>query len=81
MLMLMLPENGDTYEVRIMKPDPPYVAAFELRKFGTPAVWHVSVDRHGPACDCPDSIYRNRNNQPDERKCKHVRQLIEDGLL
>lgn len=41
-------------------------------------VYDVHFDRHGPACTCPDWVFR-KNNTPDV--CKHIEAMTRATLL
>lgn len=41
-------------------------------------VWHVSVNEWGPACDCPDRLFRGEKSGV---ACKHILSLVAVGLI
>lgn len=52
--------------------------AFRLAKDdGT--LYDVAQTPHGPACDCPDFLFRRDGIDPEG--CKHVRALVAHGLI
>ncbi len=52
--------------------------AFRLAKDdGT--LYDVAETPHGPACDCPDFLFRRDGVDPDG--CKHIRALVAHGLI
>jgi hypothetical protein len=52
--------------------------AFRLSKRdGT--LYDVAETIFGPECDCPDFVYRRDGLDPDG--CKHVRALVDHGLI
>lgn len=53
--------------------------AYSLRKVGADARYHAVATPHGPACDCPDYIFRREGIDP--AGCKHLRALKALGLL
>jgi hypothetical protein len=71
--------GGVAYHLRPLKPDPPAaVCAFRLRKFdGTE--YDVAQTAEGLSCDCPDFTFHREGNDP--QGCKHIRALVECGLL
>ncbi len=71
---------GETfYTVRPVGPDPDAaLKAFRLLKAdGT--LYDVAQTPFGPACDCPDFIYRRDGTDP--AGCKHVQALVAYGLI
>ncbi len=71
--------GGVAYHLRTLAPDPPAAArAFRLRKFdGTE--YDVAQTVEGLTCDCPDFTFHREGNDP--QGCKHIRALVECGLL
>ena len=71
--------GGVAYHLRPLTPDPPAAAhAFRLRKFdGTE--YDVAQTAEGLVCDCPDFTFHREGNDP--QGCKHIRALVECGLL
>jgi hypothetical protein len=51
---------------------------FRLLK-GDGATYDLVETRHGPACDCPDFIFRRDGIDPNG--CKHVQALVRHGLM
>lgn len=43
------------------------------------AVYDLAETRYGPSCDCPDYIFRRDGLDP--AGCKHVRALVQHGLI
>jgi hypothetical protein len=43
------------------------------------AVYDLSETSYGPACDCPDYIYRRDGLDPSG--CKHIKALVRHGLM
>ena len=41
--------------------------------------YDLSESRYGPSCDCPDYIFRRDGLDP--AGCKHVKALIQHGLI
>jgi hypothetical protein len=52
--------------------------AFRLSK-GDGTLYDVAQTIFGPQCDCPDFVYRRDGLDPDG--CKHVRALVDHGLI
>lgn len=76
---LLLEIGGTPYAMRPVACDPTVGRrAFRLLKDdGT--VYDVLQTEHGPECDCPDFIFRRDGLDPDG--CKHVRALVEVGMI
>lgn len=76
---LVLTIRETAYAVRPLRPDPALAArAYRLRK-GDGTLYDVAQTRHGPACDCPDFVYRRDGLDP--AGCKHVKALVAFGLI
>jgi hypothetical protein len=52
--------------------------AFRLTK-GDGIAYDVAQTAFGPQCDCPDFIFRRDGLDPEG--CKHVRALVDSGLI
>lgn len=79
------------YKVEDVRPDPrvayPAYSLTKGRMEAVPAedggyefvpdgeVWHVSVDKYGPMCDCPHRTYEKTH------RCKHISACVAVGLL
>ena len=76
---LMLLIRDTPYSVRRIACDPVVAdLAFRLLKpDGT--IYDVIQTQYGPECDCPDFIFRRDGLDPVG--CKHVRALVETGLI
>lgn len=71
--------NGTAYHVRPLATDlPAAIKAFRIRKFdGTE--YDIARTVHGITCDCPDFTFKREGIDP--RGCKHIRALVECGLI
>jgi hypothetical protein len=56
----------------------PSKRAYRLIK-GDGAVYDLSESSYGPSCDCPDYIFRRDGLDP--AGCKHVKALVQHGLI
>lgn len=56
----------------------PSKRAYRLIK-GDGVAYDLSESRYGPSCDCPDYIFRRDGLDP--AGCKHVKALIQHGLI
>ncbi len=76
---LYLSIRDQLYAVRQVAADPAIArAAFRLLKpDGT--LYDVTLTAHGPACDCPDFVFRRDGLDP--AGCKHVQALSACGLI
>lgn len=68
-----------SYAVRRVACDPVVAAkAYRLLK-GDGTLYDVIQTAFGPECDCPDFIFRRDGLDP--AGCKHVRALVDCGLI
>jgi hypothetical protein len=76
---LVLTIQETSYALRPLACDPISASrAFRLRKSdGT--LYDVSQTDFGPACDCPDFVFRRDGLDP--AGCKHVQALAAHGLI
>ena len=76
---LFLSIREGLYRLRSLECDPETAhRAFRLQKAdGT--LYDVAETRFGPRCDCPDFIFRRDGLDP--LGCKHVKALVEQGLI
>jgi hypothetical protein len=76
---LFLTIRDHLYVIRRVACDPGIAGrAFRLLKEdGT--LYDVVQTEHGPTCDCPDFIFRRDGLDPEG--CKHVRALVDCGLI
>lgn len=76
---LFLTIRDRLYAIRKVACDP-HIAdkAFRLLK-DDGSLYDVVQTRHGPACDCPDFLFRRDGLDP--AGCKHVQALVACGLI
>lgn len=71
--------KGKVYAVKLVPPGDP--AVFKQYRFTSESqsVYDVVDTENGVLCDCPDYTFRTTTDR--QYLCKHIRALIEGGML